>query len=105
VLVPSAFMATTGAAHWEVLLRARAIECQVWIGAAAQTGVHRGGRQSYGRSMIVDPWGVVVCDAGEAEGCVVSADIDVHLVDETRHRMPVAQHRRADIGNVEVFER
>lgn len=103
VLVPSAFMVTTGAAHWEVLLRARAVECQVYVGAAAQHGVHRGGRSSYGCSMIVDPWGAVVADAGQGNDCVVSANVDMQVVQDTRKRMPVAQHRRGDAYPVEIF--
>lgn len=103
VLVPSAFMPTTGAAHWEVLLRARAIECQVYVGAAAQHGVHRGGRASYGYSMIVDPWGTVVANAGQTDDCVVSADIEMRAVEATRKRMPVVQHRRGDAHPVEIF--
>jgi deaminated glutathione amidase len=103
VLVPSAFMSTTGEAHWEVLLRARAIECQFYVGAAAQVGVHKGGRASYGHSMIVDPFGRVAVDAELVEDCVVSADISGSVVRSVREKMPVVSHRRLNVEGVEVF--
>ena len=85
--VPSAFTRTTGRAHWHVLLRARAIETGCWVFAAAQCGDHAGGRQTYGHSLIVDPWGEVVADAGEEPGYVI-ADIDPARVSETRRSVP-----------------
>lgn len=103
VLVPSAFMPSTGAAHWHVLLRARAIEAQVYVGAAAQVGVHNGIRSSYGHALIVDPWGTVLADAEQQSGVVV-ADLDPRMIADVRTRIPVLQHRRnLDLEPVEVF--
>jgi deaminated glutathione amidase len=96
-LVPSAFMPGTGRAHWEVLLRARAIETQCYVGAAAQSGSHSEHRSSYGHACIVDPWGAVVADAGPSANCVVVVDVDNQIVDQTRARMPVSSHRRPDL--------
>lgn len=93
ISVPSAFTATTGAAHWEVLLRARAIESQCYLLAANQSGQHSATRHSYGHSMIVDPWGKVVAKFEQGSG-VASATTDLAYLAEVRQRMPVAQHRR-----------
>ena len=93
LVVPAAFTAVTGAAHWEVLLRARAIEDQCWVIAAAQSGTHPGGRQTHGDSMIVDPWGVVLARKPQDEG-VVLADIDPARLVGLRQRFPVLEHRR-----------
>ena len=97
LLVPAAFTVTTGKAHWELLLRARAVETQCYVVAAAQVGRHNGKRESFGRAMIVDPWGTVVaeCEAG-ATGVAV-AEIDLALVEGTRAKMPVASHARPDL--------
>jgi predicted amidohydrolase len=92
--VPSAFTRTTGRAHWHVLLRARAIETGCYVFAPAQTGVHSGGRKTYGHSLIVDPWGEVLADGGEGVG-VVTAEIDPDLVAECRRRIPSLTHDRA----------
>src|SRR5690606_18856349 len=92
VLVPAAFTAHTGAAHWHVLLRGRAIENQCYVVAAAQTGQHNDRRASYGHSMIVDPWGTIQDELADGEGLVV-ADIDLDLLDETRRRMPCLDHQ------------
>lgn len=91
--MPAAFTVPTGKAHWEVLLRARAIEAGVFIIAAAQSGAHEDGRQTYGHSMVVDPWGETLLDAGERAG-VHFADIDLRRVAEVRSRIPTLQHRR-----------
>ena len=85
--MPSAFTVPTGRAHWHVLLRARAIENGCFVFAPAQTGEHAEGRKSYGHSLIVDPWGEVLADAGEEVG-VVTAEIDVSKVAEARGRVP-----------------
>ena len=99
---PSAFTVTTGQAHWESLLRARAIETQCYVVAAAQTGKHNGKRSSYGHSMIVDPWGVVVAQCGEGEGMAM-ASIDLEYLHTVRGNMPVQQHRRPELyGMVEI---
>lgn len=110
VLVPSAFTVPTGEAHWEVLLRARAIENQIYVVAAAQTGKHNSHRESYGHSLVVDPWGrllpplanVVVDD--KASGSPVAVQEHVQIVRltkqgirETRDKMPVHDHRRPDL--------
>ena len=86
--VPAAFTVPTGAAHWEVLLRARAIETGCYVIAAAQGGAHENGRSTYGHSMIVDPWGRIVAQLdGDASGVVV-ADIDLGAVAEARVKVP-----------------
>jgi predicted amidohydrolase len=92
--IPSAFTAKTGAAHWHVLMRARAIENGCFVFAAAQSGKHESGRESYGHSLIVAPWGEIVADAGEAREAVIVADIDVNKVREARQRIPSLQHDR-----------
>ncbi len=91
--IPSAFTRPTGKAHWHVLLRARAIETGCYVFAAAQCGRHAGGRETYGHSLIVDPWGEVLADAGEDEGIVV-AEIDPKKVIEARRRIPALEHDR-----------
>ena len=97
ITFPSAFTPHTGNAHWEVLLRARAIETQSYIVAAAQVGEHNGKRASYGHSMIVDPWGTVVASLkGEEDvGKVVTAEIDVMAMEKVRQEMPLL--RRTDV--------
>uniref|UniRef100_A0A804I531 CN hydrolase domain-containing protein n=1 Tax=Musa acuminata subsp. malaccensis TaxID=214687 RepID=A0A804I531_MUSAM len=95
LLVPSAFTKVTGEAHWEILLRARAIETQCYVVAAAQAGRHGEKRESYGDSLIIDPWGVVIARLPDrlATGVAV-ADIDLSRIDSVRRRMPIAQHQR-----------
>ncbi|MEN8719028.1 MAG: carbon-nitrogen hydrolase family protein [Oceanococcaceae bacterium] len=90
--VPSAFTHTTGQAHWEVLLRARAIENQCFVVAANQCGTHPGGRQTWGRSMIIDPWGRILAQADDDPG-VITADLDPTAITELRQRFPVHDHR------------
>lgn len=92
LLVPSAFTYTTGQAHWEVLLRARAIENQVFVIAAAQGGVHENGRQTWGHSMLVDPWGRVLAQKEQGEG-VVTADLSLDLLRQCRAQLPALEHR------------
>jgi deaminated glutathione amidase len=92
--VPAAFTRPTGAAHWHVLLRARAIEAGVHVIAAAQTGEHADGRATYGHSLAVDPWGEVLLDMGEAAG-LGFAEIDPAQVEQVRGRVPAIDHRRA----------
>ena len=91
LLIPAAFAQPTGRAHWEVLLRARAIETGCYVIAAAQTGEHqtsqRRPRKTYGHSMIVSPWGEIMADAGEDQG-IIYADLDLSLVESTRARVP-----------------
>ena len=91
--VPSAFTATTGAAHWETLLRARAIENLCYVVAPAQGGRHPNGRVTHGHTMIVDPWGVVLAERAEGEG-VVLADFDAKRLAEVRQSLPALQNRK-----------
>jgi len=93
--VPAAFTVPTGEAHWEVLLRARAIETGCFVIAAAQAGKHQNGRSTYGHSMIIDPWGKVLGQlGGDGEGVLV-ADIDLKAVAEARGRVPALANARA----------
>ncbi len=93
VTVPAAFTLTTGKDHWHVLLRARAIENQVFVLAPAQHGRHPGGRMTYGKSLIVDPWGDVLAQCGEGEGFTM-ARLDFSAQDRVRAAIPCLQHRR-----------
>jgi deaminated glutathione amidase len=92
ILVPSAFTATTGRAHWEVLLRARAIENLAYVLAPAQSGRHQNGRSTYGHTMLIDPWGAVVAERADGEG-VVFGDIDPQLIADSRASLPALEHR------------
>ncbi|MCS7101927.1 MAG: carbon-nitrogen hydrolase family protein [Burkholderiaceae bacterium] len=92
ILVPAAFTATTGRAHWEVLLRARAIENLCYVLAAAQGGRHENGRATYGHSMLIDPWGQVQALRGDGVG-VVLGDLDPNVIARTRAELPALQHR------------
>jgi len=94
VAVPAAFTVPTGRAHWQVLLRARAIEASLFIVAAAQSGRHEDGRETYGHSLVVDPWGDVLLDMN-AELGVAFADIDLSRITDVRRRIPALSHRRA----------
>jgi predicted amidohydrolase len=100
--IPAAFTVPTGRAHWHILLRARAIESGAFVVAAAQTGRHADGRETYGHSLAVDPWGEVLLDMGERPGVAI-VEIDLARVTETRGRIPVLRHRRS-IGTVEVAQ-
>ncbi|WP_188056363.1 carbon-nitrogen hydrolase family protein [Sphingosinithalassobacter sp. CS137] len=91
--LPAAFTRPTGQAHWHVLLRARAIEAGAFVVAAAQTGEHADGRATYGHSLVVDPWGELLLDMGEAPG-LGYAEIDPARVEAARSRIPVLSHRR-----------
>ena len=93
ISAPSAFTAVTGAAHWDVLIRARAIETQCYLLAAAQGGVHPGPRETHGHAAIVDPWGRIVAQQASGEG-VLLAERDSSEQASIRARMPVASHRR-----------
>ncbi|MBV9968041.1 MAG: carbon-nitrogen hydrolase family protein [Alphaproteobacteria bacterium] len=92
--VPSVFTVPTGRAHWHVLLRARAIENGCFVFAPAQWGEHAGGRKSYGHSLIVDPWGEILADGGEAPG-IVTARIEPERIAKARGMVPSLQHDRA----------
>jgi deaminated glutathione amidase len=91
--VPSAFTYTTGQAHWELLLRARAVENQCYVIAAAQGGTHENGRRTWGHSLIVDPWGQVLAVQPEGEG-VVMAEVDPARIAQVRQQLPALAHRR-----------
>jgi deaminated glutathione amidase len=95
ITVPSAFTERTGRDHWEVLIRARAIEDQVFMVAAGQIGFAPPHYQSYGRSMIVDPWGVVIAQAADTE-CFVAADLDFTIQEEMRGSLPSLRNRRPE---------
>ena len=92
LLLPAAFTYTTGRAHWELLLRARAVENQCYVIAAAQGGEHESGRRTFGHSMIIDPWGEVLAVLPEGEGVVV-ADLDGARLQSVRTRLPALKHR------------
>ncbi len=91
--VPSAFTHTTGQAHWELLLRARAVENQAYVIAPAQGGLHENGRRTWGHTMIVDPWGVVLACLPTGEG-VVTAELDASRIAAVRRQLPALAHRR-----------
>ena len=91
--VPSAFTAATGAAHWETLLRARAIENQCYVVAPAQGGLHANGRRTHGHTMVVGPWGEVLAVRPEGEGVAI-AEIDTARLDEVRKSLPALDNRR-----------
>ncbi len=93
IAVPAAFTHTTGQAHWELLLRARAVENQCYVIAAAQGGLHENGRRTWGHSMIVDPWGEIVAVQAEGEGVVI-ADLDLDRLAAVRLQLPALKHRR-----------
>ena len=90
---PSAFTATTGAAHWETLVRARAIENLCYVVAPAQGGLHRNGRRTHGHTMVVDPWGEIVAERAEGEGFVL-AEIDSGRLAEVRQSLPALDNRK-----------
>lgn len=92
ILVPSAFTHTTGQAHWEVLLRARAIENLAYVAAAAQGGTHPNGRRTWGQSMLIDPWGQVLAQQAQEPG-VVCAELSPHTLVQRRSQLPALQHR------------
>lgn len=96
LLVPSAFTKGTGQAHWELLLRSRAVERQAYVFAANQTGTHSPGKESYGHSMVVDPWGKVLADTGDQPG-IAYATISREALAEARGRLPALGNRRPEL--------
>ena len=102
ICAPSAFTYATGASHWELLLRARAVENQCYVLAAAQGGHHQNGRRTWGHSMIVDPWGEVLASVTEGEG-VALADFDRQRLDAVRLTLPALQHRRDSLDRGAAF--
>jgi len=93
IAVPAAFTVPTGKAHWHVLLRARAIEAGLFVVAAAQVGHHEDGRNTFGHSLVVDPWGEILLDMGEERG-VGFADVDLKRISDVRSRIPALNHRQ-----------
>jgi predicted amidohydrolase len=93
IAVPAAFTVPTGKAHWHVLLRARAIEAGLFVVAAAQSGHHEDGRNTFGHSLVVDPWGEILLDMDEGNG-VGFAEIDLKRISDVRSRIPALNHRR-----------
>jgi predicted amidohydrolase len=98
ISVPAAFTVPTGDAHWHVLLRARAIESSAFVVATGQVGHHEDGRDTYGHSLVIDPWGTILLDAGDKPGLYM-ADLPLERLDDVRGRIPVLRHRKA-IGDV-----
>ena len=92
--VPAAFTYTTGLAHWELLLRARAVENQCYVIAAAQGGIHENGRRTFGHSMVIDPWGKVLAQLEQGEG-VAAAQLDPAQLASVRRQLPALEHRRS----------
>ncbi|PLX38641.1 MAG: amidohydrolase [Hyphomicrobiales bacterium] len=102
--VPAAFTKQTGEAHWHILLRARAIENGCFVMAAAQGGHHENGRDTFGHSLIIDPWGVVLAEAG-TDPCVIHADLDLDAIAATRGRVPsLSNDRPFEIGDTIASE-
>ena len=94
IALPSAFVHTTGKDHWEVLLRARAIENSCYIIASNQFGHHDNGYHTYGHSMIVDPWGTIMESASADQPCLVTSRVDIDRTDQVRRDTPFVKHRR-----------
>jgi predicted amidohydrolase len=101
LFLPAAFTAFTGQAHWELLLRARAVENQCFVVAAGQYGEYLPGKASFGHSMIIDPWGTVLACAPDGVG-VTTADLDLDQLDKVRRELPALHNRRPDIYNLSV---
>jgi predicted amidohydrolase len=93
ISVPAAFTVPTGRAHWQVLMRARAIEAELFVVAAAQAGRHEDGRETYGHSLVADPWGEIILEMGGEPG-MAFAELDLARIADVRARIPVHQHRR-----------
>lgn len=98
LLVPSAFTVPTGRAHWELLLRARAVENQTYVAAAAQGGTHENGRSTWGHSLVVDPWGTVVAERAEPGAGVVLHPLDRERIAAVRGKLPALEHRRTGLA-------
>jgi len=92
LFVPAAFTRPTGKAHWEILLRARAVENSAFVIAPAQTGKHGEKRETYGHAMIIDPWGKIIADAGEEPG-MATATLDLNRLKDIRRKLPALEHR------------
>jgi predicted amidohydrolase len=99
ISVPAAFTVPTGEAHWHVLLRARAIEAAAFVVATGQVGTHEDGRQTYGHSLVIDPWGTILLDGGDRAG-LHFVDLPLERIAEVRARIPVLRHRKPIEGIV-----
>ena len=102
MLIPSAFTEKTGVAHWHILCRARAIETQSYVLAAAQGGAHNEKRTSFGHALIIDPWGNIVAEGEKNEmmssgSQLLVADLDLELIQQIRQKMPIEIHKRHDV--------
>lgn len=104
LFLPAAFTAFTGAAHWELLLRARAVENQCFVVAAGQHGENMPGKTSFGHSIVIDPWGTVLACAPDGTG-VTTVDLDFDLLDKVRRELPALQNRRPDIYALSLADR
>jgi predicted amidohydrolase len=102
IAVPAAFTVPTGKAHWHMMLRARAIEAQAFVVAAAQSGLHEDGRETFGHSLVIDPWGEVLLDMGRGEG-LGFVELDLNRITEVRAQIPVHKNRRAIDMPVRMF--
>ena len=94
LFVPAAFTVPTGKDHWAALLRARAIENQCYVVAPAQYGRHNEHRETYGRTMIIDPWGQILAQAPDRDGIIITTDLDLDYLDDIRQRLPCLEHLR-----------
>lgn len=103
LFVPSAFTSYTGMLHWEVLLRARAIENQCYVIAGNQFGSHAPGKSRFGNSMIIDPWGTVIARASEGEGMIM-AELRAELIEQVRNSIPCLNHRKPELYKEENFK-
>ncbi|WP_303732008.1 carbon-nitrogen hydrolase family protein [Idiomarina piscisalsi] len=99
IALPSGFTQVTGKAHWHALVRARAIEQQAYVVAPNQVGVHDNGRETYGHSIIVSPWGEILAEQAKGEG-IISVEVDLDKADEIRQQMPVAKQNQFEVVNI-----
>lgn len=99
IVIPAAFNMTTGPAHWELLLRARAVDNQVFVAGAAPARNEKASYISYGHSAVVDPWGKIIANTDEKEGIIYGV-IDLNLIDKIRNELPLLKHRRSDIYQI-----
>jgi predicted amidohydrolase len=104
IVAPSAFTVETGAAHWELLMRARAVENQCYMIGACQGGQHTSGRATYGHSMVIDPWGKVIACTNKFGNHILYANIDLYMVAEVRHKLPMSARNTLKLDIAGSFE-